>query len=354
MGGIESFLRAIPIAAKSPYAFFAYAISALLFIASVRQRIYIKPSLRKIASIPKEDRKSVIETTLNTKLPDKLSGEQFLRRERMKYVFLAFIAVLVLVGSVTTIALVRASNDKSQTKNAKIRVQLWPRPEIRTQFLRDHDAHLYLKGGNTQLDLTSFVPTDDFLDETVDVEDDLIGKPVDLMITPRDKYAIQQDRRYLTQLVRLEVYPLGKNPIPAVTTLLTPSGEELFRTTDLPLSSSVTRISHKLSNPSESSEIVASRPYLLDFQGRELSAMTKVDIVDAKGDPVTGAWAGNELGASNGTPVEVNGDGTSLKVYFAAPSSATGERLFWRIENPHSQIAMEGPITVVGHAVEKQ
>ena len=88
MGGIESFLHAIPIAAKSPYALIAYVISALLFIASIRQRIYIRPILRKIESIPLRDRKGVIETALNTRLPASLSGEQFLQKGKNEISFL--------------------------------------------------------------------------------------------------------------------------------------------------------------------------------------------------------------------------------------------------------------------------
>jgi len=355
VGAIEPFLRAIPIAAKSPYALIAYVISALLFIASAYQRNQLRPILRKIDSIPKQDRKSVIETTLNTKLPETLSGEQFLRRERTKYVFLAFIALLVLLGGITAIAFVIRAGSPDVTdgvgKNAKIRVQLWPRPEIKQQFLKDHDARLYLKSENTQLDLTSFVPTDDFLDETVDIEHDLLGKPVDLTITPRDKYTIQQDRRFLTRLVRLEVYPLGKNPIPAITSVVTPSGEKVLRTTNLPLSSAVPTIAWNFLTPG-TYEIIASKSYLLDVKGNHLSSNTKVDIVDDEGQPVFGAWAGNELGTSNGKPVEVNEKGTSLKVYFSAPPSAAGQKLFWRIEDSSLQVAM-APVTVARPDVEK-
>jgi hypothetical protein len=356
VGGIEPFLHAIPIAAKSPFALFAYAISALLFIVSVYHHNQLKSVLLKINKIPQEDRKSVIETTLNTKLPERLSGEQFLRRERTKYIFLAFISLLVSLGAVTVIALVGRMgtptvNDRA-TKIAKVRVQLWPRPEIKRRFLKDHDARLYLKSDNKQLDMTGFVPTDDFLDATVDIEDDLIGKPVDLTIAPRDKYVIQQDRRFLTRLVRLEVYPLGKKAVPAVTSLVTPSGETVLRTTNLPFSSAIATINMDFIAHPDAYEIVASKPYLLDVKGQHLSSSTKVGIVDDKGQPVRGAWAGNELGTSNGRPVEVNADGKSLRVYIEAPPSAAGQKLFWRIENSSNEVAM-APVTVLRPEVQQ-
>jgi hypothetical protein len=240
-----------------------------------------------------------------------------------------------------------------ETKTAKLRVQLWPRPEIKLQFLKDHDARLYLKSDNTQLDLTNFVPTDDFLDTTTDINSDLIGKPVNVTIAPREKYRVQQDRRYLTPVVRLEVYPLGKNPIPTVTELVTPSGEPIFRTTNLPLSSTATTFSADFVAHPDVYKIVASKSYLLDIKGTHLSYDTRLAIVDDKGRPVLGAWAGNEPGTTNGRPVEVNAKGTSFKVYFSAPPSAAGQKLFWRIEDSSSQIAL-APVTVLESDTAKQ
>jgi len=351
VGGIGPFLQAIPVAAKSPYALIAYTISGLLFIASLNQRNQLKRVLKKINEFPKDDRKGVIETTLNTKLPATLSGEQYLRREKTKYLFLGFIALLVLVGGITAIALVIKTTPppaKEQlAKNTKVRVQLWPRPEIKRRFLKEHDARLYVKCDSTQLDLTTFVPSADFLDTTIDVEDGLIGRPVNLTITPREKYTIQEDRRFLTPVVRLEVYPIGKKPVPVITSTVSPSGEKVFRTTDLPLSAGVTTLkvqgrphTEDPGSTPQFPEIIPNKPYLLDITGEQLSAGTKISIVDDKGRLARGAWAGNEIGSVNGKPVEVTMDGTSLRVYCAAPPSVAGQTLFWRIENSSSAVAL--------------
>jgi hypothetical protein len=82
-------------------------------------------------------------------------------------------------------------------------------------------------------------------------------------------------------------------------------------------------------------EIVADRSYLLQVRGSNLSPDAKLDIVDEKGEPVSGAWTGNELGAANGRPVEVSMDGKSLKAYFAVPWAAAGRKLYWRIQEPN-------------------
>ena len=73
----------------------------------------------------------------------------------MRYVFLSFIAVLVLVGGIATIAPVgragssndsnQAETDTDRAKNAKIRTPTLAargHQEIKTQSRRDHDAHL--------------------------------------------------------------------------------------------------------------------------------------------------------------------------------------------------------------------
>ncbi len=347
MGDVNAFLSAIPAAAKSPYALIAYITSALLFITSISQRRQIKPVLKIIDKVPKEDRKGVIEATLNTKLPKNISGEQYLRREKMKYIFLAFMGLLALVGGITTIALVSLAGPHP-SRNAQIRVQLWPRPEIKQKFLRDHDARLYLKTDKLQLDLTKFVPTQDFLDDIENIDETLMGKVVDLTISPREKYVIGEDRRYLTPVIRIEVYPLGKKPVPEITTNFSPSGEDVFRTTGLPFSSDVGVVKANMSPQiTKFINVIADRAYILDLQGVDLTTNTKLDIVDEKGKPVIGAWAGNELGTSNGKPAEVSVSGDSLKTYFAVPSAASGHRLFWRIQDPSNQVNKEIPLIVL-------
>lgn len=216
MGDLEAFLRAIPGAATSPYALIAYITSALLFIASLTFRGHVKEVLKIINKVPKDQRKSVIETTLNTKLPADFSGEQFLRRERTRFVFFGFMGCLVLVGGISTIAIVRLAGAQSPqpSRNARIRVQLWPRPEIKEKFLKDHDARLYLKTDVSQVDATKFVPTEDYLDDNEDVDESLIGKVVDVVIAPREKYVISKDRRFLTRIARVEVTLMAKNLCP--------------------------------------------------------------------------------------------------------------------------------------------
>lgn len=306
MVGVDSFLRAIPEAAKSPYSLIAYVVAALLFIVSATKLTQVKKKttqliLAKIESVNPNQRKHVIDGILGTILPDQLTGDQYLHGQKMRYVFLAFIALLAVIGPIIVIALVISSKagvkptgttttENPAATSAKVRIQLWPRPEIKKRFLQDNDARLYLKAEDKQIDLKPFVPQEDFLDETADIDPGLIGKAVDLTIGPREKYSIHQNRKYLTQLMRVEVYPLGKGPVPEITSQRTPSGEKIFRTTDLPpVNFGAAEVSvvldgkHWDSSPvmSHAGKIVsAGCPQIIYVRGSHLSVHTRLDVVD--------------------------------------------------------------------------
>ncbi len=290
MDEIQAFLQAIPAAATSPYAFMAYGLAAILSVLGAFRRRDVKKVLKVIEHLPPADRKGAIEVALNTKLPDTISAEQYLRGEKMKYQFFGAMAVLVLIGSLSAIAIIKIPGPAPH-KKAALRVQLWPRPEIKDMFLKNHDAHLYVKTDSEQIDLTTFVPTSDFLDETADVDESLMGKAVDLTIAPRDKYAISQDRRFLTRLVRLEVYAIGKKTVPEITQVLKPDGEKYLATSHLPITGGAVVLNANFVQnvTNNTTEIVADRNYILEVQGRNLSPDAKLDIVDDKGEPVSGA-----------------------------------------------------------------
>ena len=360
MGGLDSFLRAIPDAAKSPYSLIAYAVAALLFIVSATKLTQVKKKtaelvLATINLVNPNERKQVIDGVLGTILPSELTGEQYLRSQKMRYAFLAFMGLLIVIGTIIVIALMNSSKAGSQSagnqsagnqsagsevkrtpEGAKIRVQLWPRPEIKENFLKNNDARLYLKTGNEEVDLVKFVPNADFLDATTEISPDLIGKVVDVTIGPREKYRIAQvRRRYLTPLVRLEVYPLGSVPVPPIiASIQTPAGEKVFRTTDLPILSGDAMVAVILSatgGGSFSNGVDAGCPHVLYVRGTNLSVNTRLDVVDSTGKQVEGGWAGNEPGLANSKPAEVNQDGMSLKAYFEVPSRVPRQQLFLRV-----------------------
>lgn len=126
MQSIGPFLQAIPTAAKNPYALIAYTITALLFIISSLQRNQLKLVLAEIRNAPTKDKITTIETVLNTRLPKDITADQYLRQQRMKYIFLAFFGVLITAGAISTMALVRSSVpvDSSNALEAQIRQHL--------------------------------------------------------------------------------------------------------------------------------------------------------------------------------------------------------------------------------------
>jgi hypothetical protein len=363
MGDVDSFLKAIPEAAKNPYSLIAYTVSALLFVVSATKLSQVKKKtaqliLAKLDSVNPNERKQVVDGILGTVLPAKLTGQQYLHGQKMKYVFLAFIAVLAVIAPISVIALLESSKAASNSpvidktgenhsSEATVRIQLWPRPEIKQRFIKDNDVRLYIVAEDKQFDLKPFVPREDFLDEITNVGRELIGKQVELTISPRDKYRIGQSRRYLTPLMRVEVYPLGKNPIPEITSIQKPSGEKVFLTTGLP-STEAYELKVFLAKSEKNSPLSVSAgcPQILSLQGREFTVNTKLDVVDYKGNQVEGAWAGNEPGTENNKPTEVSVDGRFMKAYFGVPSDASGKKLFMRIYNFSGRPAAEIPLAI--------
>ena len=105
------FLKTISVAAANPYAIVAYSIAAVLFLLAGQSLAKLRLVLQKIHTVSPKDRKSVIEIATQTKLPDNITAEQWIKLTRMRMVF-------YLVGSlficVTTITVVSITNNKTE------------------------------------------------------------------------------------------------------------------------------------------------------------------------------------------------------------------------------------------------
>ena len=99
------FLRSIPAAASSPYAFAAYAIAALLFIFAGARLRMTKLLLAKITAIPPSERRRALEIATGTVLPTHVSPEQWIRHSRLRWTFLLLGALLIAVLAVVTLAI---------------------------------------------------------------------------------------------------------------------------------------------------------------------------------------------------------------------------------------------------------
>jgi uncharacterized protein YoxC len=102
---MEAFLRSIPAAASSPYAFAAYAIAALVFLFAGARLQMAKLLLAKITSIPEAERRRALEIATGTVLPTKISPEQWIRHSRQRWTFLLLGSLLIVVLAVATIAI---------------------------------------------------------------------------------------------------------------------------------------------------------------------------------------------------------------------------------------------------------
>jgi hypothetical protein len=102
---MEEFIRAIPAAASSPYAFAAYAIAALVFVFAGERIRMAKILLSRITSIPKNERRRALEIATGTILPTHISPEDWIRHNRMRWLFLLLGAVLIVILTISIIAL---------------------------------------------------------------------------------------------------------------------------------------------------------------------------------------------------------------------------------------------------------
>jgi len=102
---MEEFIRSIPTAASSPYAFAAYAIAALVFIFAGERIRMAKLLLSRITSIPENERRRALEIATGTMLPTHISPEDWIRHNRMRWLFLLGGAVLIVILTISIIAI---------------------------------------------------------------------------------------------------------------------------------------------------------------------------------------------------------------------------------------------------------
>lgn len=103
---MEAFLKAIPAAASSPYAFAAYVIAALVFMFAGAKLMMARFLLAKIASLPESDRRRAVEIATNTILPKDITPEQWIRHSRQQYIFLLLGSLLISAMAVAMVALI--------------------------------------------------------------------------------------------------------------------------------------------------------------------------------------------------------------------------------------------------------
>jgi hypothetical protein len=86
---MEEFIRSIPAAASSPYAFAAYAIATSIFVFAGERIRMAKLLLSRITAIP-EERRRALEIATGTTLPEYISPEDWIRHSQMRWIFMLF------------------------------------------------------------------------------------------------------------------------------------------------------------------------------------------------------------------------------------------------------------------------
>lgn len=102
---MEDFIRAIPSAASSPYAFAAYAIAGILFIYAGARLRTAKLLIKRIDAIPEAERRRAFEIATGTVLPTHISPAQWIRYKRLHWRFLLAGSLLIAIFSTLVIAI---------------------------------------------------------------------------------------------------------------------------------------------------------------------------------------------------------------------------------------------------------
>ena len=108
------FLRSIPGAAASPYAFVAYAIAGILFVLAGAKLRLAKLATDKIETVPADQRRRALEIAMGTVLPEHVSPEQWIKHSRLRWTFLLLGSLIIALLAVSTIAILNPTEQAIQ------------------------------------------------------------------------------------------------------------------------------------------------------------------------------------------------------------------------------------------------
>lgn len=102
---IEALIKNIGLAATSPYAFVAYILVVLAWVYVVSSQARLKKIAETLDKLPEEQRADLLAKEYSTFPKSGLSAEQWLRARKLHLLFLGFIAVLLVITVLLTIAI---------------------------------------------------------------------------------------------------------------------------------------------------------------------------------------------------------------------------------------------------------
>lgn len=118
---MDSFLKAIPLAARSEYALAAYAIAAILFLFGVVHLARLRSLGVHISHLPKEDRFDALKEIIGSPLPRAISAEQWLRHRKMQLAFLLLAGLLIAVFAIAVMAIKQMASPSGLPSQSSLR-----------------------------------------------------------------------------------------------------------------------------------------------------------------------------------------------------------------------------------------
>lgn len=126
-GDVPEFLKAIPDAASSPFAIFAYVVAAIVLFfggRSIRQlKIVAKIVRHKNASTPEQlaELREAIKVATGTVLPDTISPQDYLASQKHQGIILVSISAMLLISVVAIIALTKTHEENEMSIHVRVR-----------------------------------------------------------------------------------------------------------------------------------------------------------------------------------------------------------------------------------------
>ena len=118
---MDMFLAQLATVASSPYALVAYLVLVAVWAYVAIKATRIKTIAQSLALVPESERRTLLEKDYGFHLKEGMSAKDFLRAQRVTYVFYGFMAILAVVALIATLTILRGQAAQVDPKKETLR-----------------------------------------------------------------------------------------------------------------------------------------------------------------------------------------------------------------------------------------
>jgi hypothetical protein len=118
---MDVFLAQLATVASSPYALVAYLVLVAVWAYVVIKATRIKTIAQSLALVPESERRTLLEKDYGFHLNEGMSAKDFLRAQRLTYVFYGLMAVLAVAALLSTLTILRGQAAQIDPKKEALR-----------------------------------------------------------------------------------------------------------------------------------------------------------------------------------------------------------------------------------------